>query len=460
MSVFDGNIDMVSSVEDLMGRLTVAAERKVSLSPNPDAVILMLGMPLPGEASNAQLKQLKPLYNQILRDIKENKENSTFLLPLFDTDVTQDKAILILYFLEFPLLVRTVRGDVTGISGCTNREQFELVDIAAEISMNPVIGKWCRDAIAPQHEHHHASVLASAVSFLSAIDKSNLSRAKDVILKIIFRGREEKRGFTELRSDLSHLVESRTDLVPQAVINSIMLQFHVLGTLYGQDEAMNILEQAPHKLAFERALTRVKFAFGEPQFQMFRMLLGCSTTIRQMNQAGQVPYAPANGQMVWCERKGCNKPGTKCCSRCQLINYCSRECQMVDWKTGGHKQVCATKKKKSAVVDDRKVKAAAVIAREQASPALLYQEQQLAQNPGIDYVIILPSANKDVGVQLINPMGKLSFQGMREKAVGSPMAVHSMYNLLVGNYPELKEVIRKQLQAEYGVDPISAHAYT
>ena len=122
--------------------------------------------------------------------------------------------------------------------------------------------------------------------------------------------------------------------------------------------------------------------------------------------------------------------------------------------------MCATKKKKSAVVDDRKVKAAAVIAREQASPALLYQEQQLAQNPGIDYVIILPSANKDVGVQLINPMGKLSFQGMREKAVGSPMAVHSMYNLLVGNYPELKEVIRKQLQAEYGVDPISAHAYT
>jgi hypothetical protein len=174
MSVLDGNVDMVSSVEDLMGRLTVAAERKLSRSADPDVVILMLGLPLPGEASNAQSNQLKSLYNDILRDIKENKENSIFLLPLFETDGTQDKAILMLYLLEFPLIVRTVRGDVTGLSGCTNQEQFELVDIADEISKNPVIGKWCRDAIAPQHnnnKHHHASVLASAVSVLSAIDK-------------------------------------------------------------------------------------------------------------------------------------------------------------------------------------------------------------------------------------------------------------------------------------------------
>jgi hypothetical protein len=440
-----------------MGRLTVAAERKLSRSADPDAVILMLGLPLPGEASNAQSNQLKPLYNEILRDIKENKEKSTFLLPLFETDETQDKAILILYLLEFPGIVRTVRGDVTGISGCTNREQFELVDIADEISKNPVIGKWCRDAIAPQHQqhnnkHHHASVLASAVSLLAAVDKCYLPQAKKFIRKIIFRGRDAKRGFTDLRSDLAHLVESRTDLVPQAVVNCIMLQLHVLGTLYGEDEAMAIMGQAPNKQAFERALTRVRSAFGEPQFQMFRMLLGCSTTTDEMTQAGQVPYAPAKGQVIRCERKGCNEPGTNRCARCQLINYCSRECQVADWKTGGHKQVC--KNKKSAAVDERKVQAAAVVAREKASPALLYQEQLLAQNPGIDYVIILPSGNQDVGVQLTDPMGKLCFHVTREKAAGSPKAVYGMYNLLIGNHPHLEEVIRNQLQAEYGVDPI------
>jgi hypothetical protein len=42
MSVSDGDIDMVSSVEDLlMGRRTVAAERKLSQSASLDAAIFM-----------------------------------------------------------------------------------------------------------------------------------------------------------------------------------------------------------------------------------------------------------------------------------------------------------------------------------------------------------------------------------------------------------------------------------
>lgn len=29
-----------------------------------------------------------------------------------------------------------------------------------------------------------------------------------------------------------------------------------------------------------------------------------------------------------------------CCSACRAVNYCSRECATMDWKTGGHKLVC------------------------------------------------------------------------------------------------------------------------
>jgi hypothetical protein len=299
-------------------------------------------------------------------------------------------------------------------------------------------------------------VLASAVSILSAIDKCYVSQAKKFIRKIIFRGCDEQRGFTELRSDLAHLVESRTDLNPQAVINGVMLQMQVLSALFGEDTAITMMRQAPNRQAFERALNRVKSSLGEPEFQMFRVLLGSSTTREELNQVKQVPHTPVKGQVVRCERKGCNKAGTNRCARCQRINYCSRECQMEDWKTGGHKKVC--NKKKSAAVDDKKVQAAAAVAREKASPALLAQERLLAENPGMDYVTVLPSGNQDVGVQLTNSMGKLCFQMMRQKAPGSPKAVCGMYDMLIGEQPDLKEIIRKQLQAEYGVDPLSVEA--
>ncbi|KAJ2924336.1 hypothetical protein H1R20_g12763, partial [Candolleomyces eurysporus] len=34
----------------------------------------------------------------------------------------------------------------------------------------------------------------------------------------------------------------------------------------------------------------------------------------------------------------CEKPGTKACSACKLVSYCSKECQTADWKN--HKTVC------------------------------------------------------------------------------------------------------------------------
>ena len=36
----------------------------------------------------------------------------------------------------------------------------------------------------------------------------------------------------------------------------------------------------------------------------------------------------------------CGQKSSSCCSRCQLVSYCSRECQKKDWKT--HKKVCKT----------------------------------------------------------------------------------------------------------------------
>jgi hypothetical protein len=61
-------------------------------------------------------------------------------------------------------------------------------------------------------------------------------------------------------------------------------------------------------------------------------------------------------------------------------------------------------------------------------------------------------------VKIPHPMGKMLFYTSRQKAPESPPAVHRMYEFLIGSHPDLKGVIRKQLRAEYGVDPLSAEA--
>lgn len=41
---------------------------------------------------------------------------------------------------------------------------------------------------------------------------------------------------------------------------------------------------------------------------------------------------------VKCGLPGCDNEGTKTCSRCKIVSYCSRECQKKHWKA--HKMEC------------------------------------------------------------------------------------------------------------------------
>ena len=50
-----------------------------------------------------------------------------------------------------------------------------------------------------------------------------------------------------------------------------------------------------------------------------------------------------NNNCAWCGScEGCeqNSPAYKVCAKCKAVFYCSRECQINDWKKGGHKDNC------------------------------------------------------------------------------------------------------------------------
>eukprot|EP00953_Heterococcus_sp_UTEX-ZZ885_P020869 11681-Heterococcus_DN1.PRE.1 len=44
-----------------------------------------------------------------------------------------------------------------------------------------------------------------------------------------------------------------------------------------------------------------------------------------------------------CNAAGCSKTAKKWCAQCHAVKYCSRECQLLDWKAG-HKAVCSVKR--------------------------------------------------------------------------------------------------------------------
>lgn len=236
-------------------------------------------------------------------------------------------------------------------------------------------------------------------------------------------------------------------------MNAVLFQMHTLVTLFGDDNAIDIMKTSPKKEAFEQGLSRHRDTFSEDQYQMFRMLLSLENqSMEQAVAASQVVRSrEALGEFFECARSGCDKEGTKRCSICKIVSYCSKDCQVADWRAR-HKKVCK-KAARATVASESAIQAA----RSVASPALRNQDDFLQSNPNIDYRIVLPTGSQDVGVVFAHPMGKLMFRMWRQSAPKPPF-VHRMYGMLVENHPDKKQLIRRQLMDEYGVDPISDEA--
>ena len=71
----EAGYEMVSSYEDLLGRLLVASERKISHYNVPDEGIWILGLPNPADATNGVLSELLPLYITLTKNAINADEN-------------------------------------------------------------------------------------------------------------------------------------------------------------------------------------------------------------------------------------------------------------------------------------------------------------------------------------------------------------------------------------------------
>ncbi|KAL7534338.1 hypothetical protein ACHAWF_004802 [Thalassiosira exigua] len=450
----------VASLEELLARCTVANEQCLSSASaciQAEQIVHVLGLPYPGDATNADLEGLLPLYTRLVKDLRDNAD-SAFLDILEGAKTSPDAAIVLLYLLEFPHQVRTVRASVSDISECNVGEQFGCADLTEEISKTGSVIKWCRGALSSSGEHHSV-VLASCINILDSMNRLPRQKAKKYIKKnVLSVGKNGSKDeiieqFQLLRSDLADTV-LKEDVTRDASANAIIYQSHTLVTLFGSDDdAIEIMKNSPRKDDFEEGLSKHRESFGEHQYQLFRIMLMLEDqSMAEILAGAQVTRSREPlGEFIGCARECCSNPGTKSCNRCKIVRYCSRDCQVVDWKAG-HKKVC-----KKSVHTKAPSEEAVRVARAMASPALRSQDEYLQSNPDIDYRIVLPSGSQDVGVIFPHPMGKSMFKMWRAQAPEAPY-VHRMYEMLVENNPGRKDIIRKQLQAEYRVDPLSAEA--
>ena len=105
----------------------------------------MLEFSLSEKVKNHDLQKLKPLYQELIQDIRANKEKSVYLSPLFDeTAWGDDERVVLLHLIDYLSQVRAKRAfSHPQIFNAAN-EIFQLVDISEELLQNKVLGHWCR----------------------------------------------------------------------------------------------------------------------------------------------------------------------------------------------------------------------------------------------------------------------------------------------------------------------------
>lgn len=202
-------VQMITSLTDFVNRQTLAANHKLLSGVGGMYTVQALGLPPPEYVTNIRLQELQPFYIDLLRNIRNTKDN--ILAKSIHSD---EKMMLLLFVLSYPLQIFTVRREPLNITGsgniCVVREQFELTDIVEQILSSKPILTYCRKAIADSGTHH-ISIAYSSICILEHLSDPDVMtstyKARKYIRKIILENKPFDEGFLAFRNDLSSLMQ-------------------------------------------------------------------------------------------------------------------------------------------------------------------------------------------------------------------------------------------------------------
>lgn len=143
---------------------------------------------------------------------------------------------------------------------------------------------------------------------------------------------------------------------------------------------------------------------------------------RCLAEAAGVPGVVSQAQCNFC---GVSSDALRSCARCKQAQYCSRECQLEDWKDG-HKQQCG-KAQAQGSCGNSKAQGGHTTPCENSkkgkpngctqwpTKAMLEQLQLQRDNPAGDWILV--QDHMDALMQVSNPMGQMFFKTLKKKAL-------------------------------------------
>ncbi len=441
---------MISSIVELIAHCRVAQERNLSHSTDQDDVVRFLNLPPPNKVTNEQLDMLKPLYHQLLTDknIISHLETST------------EHAILISYILAYPGLVRAARQDQLGFTDCHVQESFPLVDIAQKIATDSSICSWCRGKLCSSAlDSCSITVTGNSIPILRL--SLELSGKKHNT-KTVFQGEKNKTiALDTLQNDLE-AVANRSGLDPDDVGNCVCLFLDACSFFLGKTLGLEEVMDCRNMSAFHGPIHRSRNSLGEQAFVYLAMLTRAPMNISDLAAIGNLSSnvdGRGNPDRAICDAGGCMETGEKLCGLCRLASYCSKECQILDWRQR-HKRCCAGRKASSSSTEelDDAISMAVADVRKKASPAFKRQQNLLDERPDSDYFIFFDGRGIQRSVVFEEGLGQGLFHFFMAFASECPGCVYRMYQVLSSVDEDSKDVIRRQLRDEYGVDPLSPEA--
>ncbi|KAJ6536995.1 hypothetical protein B0H19DRAFT_1182320 [Mycena capillaripes] len=214
------------------------------------------------------------------------------------------------------------------------------------------------------------------------------------------------------------------------------------------------------------------------ELKLMKNLIGGEVDVKRIINETAVNRQLAERHCTFCKLPA-SKAGVATLSACQrckaidrLVFYCSKECQVSDWKTGQppHKTICG---KKGAIRDAYLAPKAAESGEGSdddddffgqpepgyvRSPALLHQLKMLKENPEMDYCLIQPHPHPDHGVVLQDPIGRMFFKLCMTRAVCGP-APREVFKMFQQMEPTARDApgfgvkkLKEQMLKEYGYD--------
>jgi len=225
-----------------------------------------------------------------------------------------------------------------------------LHDVCLKIARDEKIVGFCREVIANCSAYSEDVICYCIRITMSAL---RLGMEKGMCRMILRGCRLDKKDSIE-----SEMIHIYTDLgacvhkMSVGHLHGIVDAFEIVRNVcnYGTNKRLNVdlykkLKALPSYTLYRDKLELLRPELGAGPYKVFRSWLRGNYSYAGGELGGKVSNSRGRSRLgSRCGAANCTNIGTLACGGCIAVKYCSKVCQVTDWKAG-HKEVCTSKRR-------------------------------------------------------------------------------------------------------------------